>query len=308
MKKTFISIFHALHIGRQVLILFLLALLLTSCIKEVENDDTPFVPREGMNVVLTNNGMPATGVLFTSADPFGTQPVTMHTESKMYLYQEGALFDSLQYDADVEHFVGTQELMPGNYHCSATLNDTITVTGHTTIPEMHPVVHCEIVPHAGFNAGINDYLESYSQLKITFPNNDNQLRYYHIKILQNSPEVFEDTGVVTCRLASQEDPVLVSENIQTEAVFSSQLMDSTNYELAINFFAEYKEEPFYIEVRYASYDYYEYAKSIYLREEESNADFFNPIFSTEIYTNVKPTGVVYGYAVSQIGPISVLFE
>ncbi len=296
------------HTGRPLLRVFLLMVFLcSSCITEVENDETPFVPQEGMNVVLTQ-GKPATGVLYTSADPFGDKPVRMHTESNMYLYKDGTLFDSLQYKANVEYFAGTQELSSGNYYCSATLYDSVSVIGHTNIPEIHPIEYDTIVPQAGFNGGINDYFQPYSQLRLTFPNNDDQLRYYHIKILQNHPESVGDQYMRSCGMALQEDPVLVSENLQSEAVFTSELMDSANYELAINFFPIYEDEPFYIEVRYASYDYYEYAKSIYLREEEGDADFFNPIFPTEIYTNVKPTGVVYGYAATRIGPIDVNFH
>ncbi len=291
---------------RKHLIALLLPLfLLTSCIKEVENDESAtFIPQEGMNVILTNDGAPARGVLFTSGAPFGNHPVTMHTETKMYLYQNETLFDSLQYQPELNYFMGHKPLTPGSYRCSAYVNDSSFVAGSTIIPEILPITQYEIIPTEEVTGGVNDPFGSYSQLKITLPNPDKAPRYFHIKILKHTTYLRDgEITISECELVTQEDPVLVRENVQNEAIFSNSLMDEGAYELTLNFDEDiaahtynYASYTFYILVRFVSYDYYQYAKALYLREEESNADFFYPVFPTEMYSNVTPTGVVYGYA------------
>lgn len=206
------------------------------------------------------------------------------------LYKEGGIYQS-QINIDEGTIYKCDIFIPG--HKTITCFDSIPKN-----PKVYEIKHIN-------EAGKNEEGTTYPAIKITFGNDTSKVQYFEISII-----FFSNGEANTATLEKITDPLIINEGLPI-ALFSNHLIADTSYQLTLNYttgsqsFTDGKWHtdlyPLIVELRSISYNYYQYAKSLYLYEEGYSSDGLSAgtnNFNT--YSNIEEAyGIFAGFSVYQ---------
>jgi len=199
------------------------------------------------------------------------------------------------------YYTSTTIVQPGNkYRFQVEIPGFPDITGADSIPEMVELTSIEHINQAG----VDEEGHSFPAIRVTFPVNPDNIRYYQVTIEVNSYDVYWRSA----SLKDFSDPVLLAEGLPI-AVFSTGMIRDTTYTLQLDYTTgSYSGRdgimvinlyPLVVEFKSITFQYYQYLKQLYLYETGRFPDFmFGPYHAFPLYSNVSNgMGIVAGYSV-----------
>ena len=156
-----------------------------------------------------------------------------------------------------------------------------------TVPMPSAIKQVEFISDGGrYDNGI-----VYNTYKITLSIDTYQSQYFEVVFPGFSYKNEEVESAYFSTYEPVTDSVLINEGIPL-ALFSNELINDSVYTLSLNDFSgsynvEQNFDPFVVELRSVSFDYYRYKKQYYLYHNGKYGDIMSPSVPVELYSNIE---------------------
>jgi hypothetical protein len=185
-----------------------------------------------------------------------------------------------------------------NYSCEIEVPGYKTLTCNAKIPTLSEIVEIVHEPLAYTDPEGTIFPSTH----ITFENNPDTIQYFEI-IIKNLRSYNNEEHNYYASLVGIDDPILINEGLPI-AVFSNELISGTSYTMSLNYNTMSSSwniadtYPYIVELRSVSYDYYKYAKQLYLFKESVNNDNLTGTCApVQLYSNINEGfGIFTGYS------------
>jgi hypothetical protein len=296
MRKTYLM---------KMVYLFLIFLItifsFTSCYEFVTDKFPECKSSPTVNCIL-KSGAPLS-VYLSIAGKLDSLPLPWIENARVDLWVDGVFAEDLTNKGEGLYLSKTVVEPLKNYTCKVIIPGSDTIVCNQTIPEPVPVLKVEHINVAGLDEEGN----TYPAVKITFPNNIHERRYFMVFIkcffyFQNDTDEYR--GYVHTFI----DPVILNEGLPLP-LFSNEIINDSIYTLTLNYNSNYSNHglgvgvmyrnynPFVIELYSLTYDFYRYLQQRYLSDSWSYG-----LLATKtpcpFYSNIiNGYGIFAGYSV-----------
>jgi|WetSurMetagenome_2_1015567.scaffolds.fasta_scaffold243896_2 hypothetical protein len=283
--------------NRPLSFLVLCVLILSSCIKLVQDKFPDFQPIPTVNSILVADSI--LKIHISLASKLDSTPLEYVNNAVVLLYVDDLLKDSLIYSGQGIYTSNTIIRPLHNYRCLIIIPGFKTITCTNSIPQPTGILNVEHINIAGKDEeGI-----TFPAIKFTFKNKLGEKRYYEavIRLLENGKEEIAEPY-------NQTDPILLNEGLPLTS-FSNDFISDSIYTMTINYSTGETgsingEEihtilyPLILELRSVSFDYYQYVKQLYLYEKGRYPDFTESVVTPfPLFSNIKDSyGIFAGYS------------
>jgi len=270
----------------------------TSCRKLVQDEFPNFEPVPCINSILVA-GKPIK-VHISLATKLDKTQLEIIDNAQVQLYIDGQFAEILNYEGEGIYVSTTISEPLINYNCQVSIPDFETIECNASIPEAQPILD---IVHIN-NAGVDEEGLTYPAVQFSFPNNPDETTYYEAKIIFPDDDYYSEGQIIYIS-----DPVLLNEGLPM-AVFSNELIETDTYTMTINYYSGHSSstidgvlhtmlDPFILELRTVSYDYYTYVKQQYLYETGRYPDIVGGVITPfPLHSNIEDAyGIFAGYSV-----------
>lgn len=279
--------------------IIILLVTVSSCRKLVQGEFDSPLPVPVINSILRPGKLVEVHGSFTAN--INASNIETIEDADIALFIDGVFGENLVHQGNGLYKSATRVQEGNTYMCKVVIPEYETVICSDSIPNTTVVFDIEHINEAGRN----EEGMTFPAVKITFANDTSTTQYFEvaIRLLAYGEERLADLEKIS-------DPVLIDEGLPI-ALFSNQIINDTIYQLTIYYTTGSESAtngvwhtdlfPVIVEFRSVSYDYYQYAKSIYLYEISRYPDGLASqtiVFNT--YSNIENAyGIFSGYSVFQ---------
>lgn len=285
----------------QLLVIVFTALTLTSCRELVQDEFPDFTSVPVVNSFLVADSLIKVHVSLTGK--LEAVPLTVVDQATVTCYVNDSVAVDLTPAGD-GYYIGNKRVKAGSvYRFRVSIPGYTDMTATDTIPEPVPLISIEHIN----DGGIDEEGFKFPAVHITFPVDPDHLSYYELTIMVAG---YHDRWYKAA-LEEFSDPVLLAEGLPI-AVFSTEKIRDTTYTFKIDYqsgttsynipnteIMMVKYNPFFVELKAISWQYYQYLKQLYLYNTGRYPEFrFGSYQAFPIFSNVTGgKGIVAGYSV-----------
>ncbi|MDD3744304.1 MAG: DUF4249 domain-containing protein [Lentimicrobiaceae bacterium] len=281
---------------KQSLLVFLLvAVVVTtiSCTKLVSEEFEFYKKTPVLNCLLINDSTINVNLSF-SEKPDSTE-LSSIDNAIISIYIDGELKESINH-SDQGTYSFNQIVEPlKSYSIEALIPGFDTLKSKCIVPQQYKILDIE---HSNFSYMTEDGMIC-PGMKVTFENDPNQALYFEIRI-----KLFTKyNGDEYAPLIGERDYIIENEGLPI-ALFSNELMDKDVHTIMLNYFTmsvsgnKCEVFPFTVELRTVNYEYYQFARRLYMYNESlNNNDMSGVIIPVQVYSNIENgLGLFAGYS------------
>jgi hypothetical protein len=273
------------------LLFIAIALAFVSCHTLVSDEFPDFKPVPVVNAILVA-GKPV-NVYVSLAGKLDTVPLIAYDKATVLLYVNQLLSDTLEYTESGFYTSDAMAEAGSSYRCEVKMEGFELVSAFDSIPHPLSVLAVEMISY-----GWKDEEGTVSPtLKVKIQNTPGTKCYYELRMSWGY-------------LKNIVEPVILNEGLPM-ALFSNELIRDSVYTLYLNFSGNgagrsgdgtwYTQlRPQIVELRTVSYEYYRYAKQLFLYEQgRYSTGLESPVTAFPLYSNVtNGYGIFAGYSAS----------
>lgn len=222
---------------KAIILVFLAALALSSCRKQVPDYEYPdFDPEPTLNAVLKNGEQ--IQVYLSMAQRLDSIHPSPCTNAEVLLYRDGIFVEQLAHHGDGRYKGATVAEALHEYSCKVVIPGYDTLYAHTKVPESPVVTDVNIIE----NATLDEEGNSCPAIMITFKTDPNRRLFYQSSIdaaffyyYYYNGQIYNSTGTKGTMNSSinADDPVLLNEG-SGSLLFSNEIIADTTYSLKVN--------------------------------------------------------------------------
>jgi hypothetical protein len=263
-----------------------LCFIMVGCTELVTSEFPKFETVPTVNSILVE-GKPLS-VLVSLTGKIDSLPLSVVNNAIIDLYIDGKFSEQLENSGSGTYFSKSIILPEKDYKCLVKTPNMDTVMCSQNLPVPSPIISVEHINIAGRDEEGNIY----HAFKLSFRNNPSELRYYEVKTTAGAFMIFTDR-------------ILLNEGLPI-ALFSNELIKDSTYTLTLNYSTGYSRirdghyilNPFIVELRSVTYDYYCYQKQYYLYHEGRYGNITTKATAYPLYSNIENGyGIFAGYSV-----------
>jgi hypothetical protein len=260
-------------------IIFVIIIIFSSCIKEIERD---FTKQEIYPVVyaILSPTYPKITVNLSTTAQLNNSDITFINDATIIAYEGDSLLGELK------------SVFLGNYELEYTVKKgkRYRFEIYTT---KYPLITCtDSVPlqlnineiNYRFDAGLDFYDTELSGLDVTVENNLNQNLFYHLLLKTKGEDFTGEDYFSLLDFNRFDDPVLMNEGLRTP-LFSNKLMKENEYTIPLKFY-RYSDIELILQLRSVSSSYYNFFKFMELHNNALDYAIFN-FQPVNMYQNIK---------------------
>lgn len=295
-------------INRSLQVLFLFGVLfIFSCTKEIEIE----IPKDKPKLVINSFFSPDKNIeVHVSRSSYIYDTVSLPVNNAIVkLYADNNIIDTLIIKNSGIYISKINPDINKEYNLNVLADDYPEVNAYDRIPEKTKIISSSRIE----NVGISEFDVAYSQLKITFQDNQNEKNFYEIYLVyfykyNPFPYLEEDTIIIATARSNSDDPAIISEVEIDNSLwhnslfFNDEQFNGQKYTLSVYYriiLAPYLIEDYtlYIYFNSISENYYNFKKKSYQYQQNSAGLWNNSGEVVQIFSNVENGyGIFAGYS------------